>query len=263
MIREKIKAQLDILIELQNEVVDVHPIYNTHYPVTIVRDGSFYIYDVPVDHLRYQFIKSEPCTFPLPKFVRAAFPLSCYDNKASVIVTGDVFDNKEGYATVLHEFVHCAQIMDCEFELKHQLKIAQEYMRKNDHMWEINHPFPYTSPEFIELFTSYLDSLKSNEYVEVLNIRRQFEQIMDKNDVEYLLWQEWKEGLARFLENKIHNLVGNNENHYGSAMPYNRISFYESGSRYISLIERANPGAISDIKELFLIMKRDVFPDST
>ena len=109
--------------------------------------------------------------------------------------------------------------------MKRQLGIAQEYARKNDHMWEINHSFPYTRPEFTALFTSYLDFLERNEYVRVLNIRRQFEEIMGKHDIEYLLWQEWKEGLARFLENKIHNLVGNNENHYGSSMPYNRISF--------------------------------------
>lgn len=241
MIGGKIEEQLDLLIEMQNVVSDVHPIYTSHYPVTIVEDGLFHIYDVPEDHSRYQFIKSEPCPFPIPEGVRAAFPLSCYDNKVSAIVTGEFFDNKEGYVTVLHEFVHCAQILDCEFELKRQLGIAQEYARKNDHMWEINHSFPYTRPEFTALFTSYLDFLERNEYVRVLNIRRQFEEIMGKHDIEYLLWQEWKEGLARFLENKIHNLVGNNENHYGSSMPYNRISFYESGSRYISLIESIHP----------------------
>ena len=252
---------LNRLLEIQDKIKHVHNILERHYPVTIAEGGHFHIYDVLSDHGKYEFIKSAPCPFPIPVGVRAAFPLDCYDNKMSAIVTSDVFDTREGYVTILHEFVHFSQVMDCETELKDQLVIAQEYNKTKDYMWEINHPFPYDNQEFAELFAQYMAALLELNRAEVTGIRGQFEHILSKIDVEYLLWQEWKEGLARFIENKINHCSGFKENHNGRELPFSRVSFYESGSLFISLMEKCNSSIICDMKGLFYEMRKSIFSD--
>jgi hypothetical protein len=156
---------------------------------------------------------------------------------------------------ILHEFVHCAQFNACELELKAGMSIAAEYRIKNDYAWEINHPFPYNDPKFVELFACYMSALQLQDFRKVLNLRMQLASTLSINDMEYMLWQEWKEGFARYIENRIKNFMNIKENHYGSEQPYSRISFYESGSRLISLLEKAKPDGIYDFKKLFVEMK--------
>lgn len=251
-------SSLARLREIQYKIQDIHPLFQNNYPVTIVLDKCFYIYDIPSDYNEYEFIKSELCPYPIPVGVRAAFPIGAYNDKISAVVSDDVFEAQEGYVIILHEFVHCAQYNDCESELKYQLSIVQEYKKKNDYMWEINHPFPFADQTFIDLYTRYMGALSHYDYQGSMNLRRQFKQVISKRDLEYLIWQEWKEGFARFIENKINNQLGIKENHYGSEMPYNRISFYESGSLFISLIQRDNQNIILDMKGLFVEMKKDI-----
>ena len=255
--------ELANLIKIQKTAQHVHPIYCSYFPVVIVLENTFYIYDISYNNSNYQFIKSEPSQFSIPVGVRAAFPLECYENKTCAIVTSDVFDNEESYVDILHEFVHCAQAKDCEAELKGKLTISKMYNEKNDCMWEINHQFSYSSKSFHDLFSQYLDALSQCNYSYVKDIRRQFKGMLDKHDVEYLLWQEWKEGFARFLENKLRDKLGLDENHYGNQSPYNRISFYESGSQLISLIERVEPSITGNLKDLFFQMEKDIFSDFT
>lgn len=251
--------KLSILIEIQKKIKTIQPVFDNYYPVTVVSNNNFEIFNVLSDKDEYEYIKSEPCPFPIPIGVRAAFPLDCYDNKMSAIVSSDVFDTQEGYVAILHEFVHCAQSMECEAELKDQLDITQEYRKKNDYMWELNHPFPYTNQSYIDFYSKYMDSFIECDYNKIMNLRQKFKSIIGIRDREYLLWQEWKEGLARFLENKIRNYLGIEENHYGSEMPFSRVSFYESGSRLISLIEKVNPNCINDMRGLFYEMKKYIF----
>jgi hypothetical protein len=243
------------LVEIQDSINTVHPIFSKYYPVAIVSDGVFEIYDINLDKREYQYIKSEPCQFLLPEGVRAAFPLESFDNKMSAIVSNDVFDTQDGYVAILHEFVHCAQFYQCEIELKNQMSIAQHYRMKNDYMWEINHFFPYTNQDVADMFSLYMTALSKNDYAAAINRRQQLNCALGLFDREYMLWQEWKEGLARFLENKIRNRLGLNENHCGREKPFDRVSFYESGSRLISLIEKADPQKIFDIRKLFYEMK--------
>jgi hypothetical protein len=251
--QEKYFERLSKLIETQKKIQDVHKIYRNYYPVTIVSDNTFHIYDIQSEQIRYEYVKSESCPFLIPSGVRAAFPLECYGDKMSAIVSDEVFDTQEGYVEILHEFVHCAQFT---LELRDQLTIAQEYREKNDYSWEINHPFPYDNQSFADLYTQYMDSLLQYDYSKAINLRQQFKSVLGKIDREYLLWQEWNEGFARFLENKIRNLLNINENHFGNKTPYNRVSFYESGSRFISLIEQVNPDSIDDMRGLFYEMRK-------
>jgi len=243
------------VLEIQSRVRNVHSLFNDFYPIAVVSDNTFEIFDVPPDMRAYEHIKSEPCPFPLPEGVRAAFPLECYNGRISAVITPDAFDTLEGYVLIMHEFVHCAQYNTCETGLKEQLNIYWHYKKINDYAWEINHPFPYTDQSFIDVFGRYLRSLSGGGR-EALNHRREFRQIVNEIDCEYILWQEWKEGYARFLENKIRNLLGAEENHFGSEPPYGRISFLESGSRFISVLDMLNPSITNAMDTLFTEMKK-------
>lgn len=242
---------LSQLLETQKKIRTVSSIFDNHYPVAIVVDNTFEVYDITLENDRYTFIKSAPCPFPIPQGVRAAFPLECYGERTSAVISPDAFDMQEGYVFILHEFVHCAQSMECESTLKDQLSIAREYKQKNDYMWEINHPFPYEQPTFEHLFTKYMDVLSAHNYQEIEHMRHQLSGVLSRFDFEYMLWQEWKEGFARFLENKIRNRLGIQENHRGVEMPFNRISFYESGSRLLTALEKKNSNIVNDMRKAF------------
>ena len=70
-------------------------------------------------------------------------------------------------------------------------------------------------------------------------------------DYEYLVWQEWKEGFARYIENRIRARLGLDPNRFGAEEPYNRITFYVGGSDYISLLVEDRPELIQDPKALY------------
>ncbi len=66
-----------------------------------------------------------------------------------------------------------------------------------------------------------------------------------------MVWQEWKEGVARFIENLISRRLGFRENHYGAEKPFSRVSFYEGGARFIGFLSRDNKNLLVDIEGLF------------
>ncbi|HZK34766.1 MAG TPA: hypothetical protein VFD33_05615 [Bacillota bacterium] len=256
--RDKNKRSLEKLSDLQREIGDIHQLFSSSYPVTIVENNVLYIYDL-VQSDKYDLVKTVASPFPVPVGVRAAFPLEAYDMKISAVVTGDVFDSKEGYVTILHEFVHCAQYNSCEADLKEGLDIWRKYRLENNHTWEISHSFPYDNKAFIDLFSQYNDSLAQADIYKAKAIRMDLMKTLGRLDFEYLIWQEWKEGLARYIENEIRARLGLKGNHYGHGKPYTRISFYESGSEYIRLIDREKAEIVGDMGSLFFEMNTDVF----
>ena len=166
---------------------------------------------------------------PVPKGVRAAFPLECYKNKVACVISGEIFDSLEGYVMIFHEFMHCQQLETCEPELKQKLGVAQKAMAKKDYIWEINYSFPYNNSEFTKTYSLFLKALEGNNSDDVFKYRSQLKQILNKDDFEYMVWQEWEEGFARFIENQIRRRLGLNENHYGIEEPFSRVTFYEGG----------------------------------
>jgi hypothetical protein len=66
-----------------------------------------------------------------------------------------------------------------------------------------------------------------------------------------MVWQEWKEGFARFVENTIRRRLGMEENHYGVEEPFHRVTFYEGGSKFIGFLGKQEPGLLVDIENLF------------
>jgi hypothetical protein len=81
--------------------------------------------------------------------------------------------------------------------------------------------------------------------------RRRLRETLDPDDWEYMVWQEWKEGLARYIENRIRDRLKLQGNPGGQEPPFERVTFYEGGSRLIAALGRREPGLLQDIEALF------------
>lgn len=110
----EVESALGRLITMQKDIKDIHPFLNQLHPIAIVEDDYLYIFDF--DHLsrKYRYQKKEPVPFPMPKGIRASFPLSSYGGKPSCVVSRDIFKSLNGYILIFHEFIHCIQANTCE-----------------------------------------------------------------------------------------------------------------------------------------------------
>ena len=148
-------------------------------------------------------------------------------------------------------FVHCQQMDTCEARLKQTLGIARRAQAENDLMWEIHYPFPYADPRFVETYLSLSDASGAGHIDGIQASRRTLRETLDPGDWEYMVWQEWKEGLARTIENRIRQRLGLPGNHGGGEPPFDRAVFYEGGSRLIAALERHEPELLQEIERLF------------
>lgn len=239
------------LIQLHRQVSELNPALGQCYPVAIVERGHLLIYDFFPEDGRYHFVKPIPLPMPVPKGIRAAFPLEGYDNQMACVVSPDVFDSLDGYVSILHEFVHCYQFETCEQELKMSLDIARKAQEVGDFMWEIQHPFPYGSKNFIHGYSGFLKAIERNDPAEILNMRLELRTYLGRHDYEYMTWQEWKEGFARWVENLIKGQLGLPENVRGIEKPFSRVVFYMGGTAYIDYLTRCEPAIVTDLRGLF------------
>jgi len=127
-------------------------------------------------------------------------------------------------------------------------------MQAGDYMWEINYPFPYQSSEFSRVYSLFLEALSKDEAGVVFESRRQLRRILSGDAFEYMVWQEWKEGLARFIENRVRNRLGLEENHSGSEKPFCRVSLYEGGARFIAFLFQRKRELLVEIEDHFYEM---------
>lgn len=67
---------------------------------------------------------------------------------------------------------------------------------------------------------------------------------------------QWKEGFARLIENRIRKKLELTENHGGIEQPFNRVTFYEGGARYISVLFKEDKDLEKDTEALFHRMLR-------
>jgi hypothetical protein len=253
---EKYIQSLQKIFDLQKKIEDIHPFLKKLYPVAIVEGDLFYVFDLDPSKKRYVLAKLAKPAMIVPDGIRAAFPLEFYENKMACVVSGNVFDDLTGYVMVFHEFVHCAQTDCCEHKLKSGLSIAQQAEAANDYMWELNHPFPYEDSDFSEIYSIFLQAASEGTFDKVLRCRAFLKETLNMPDYEYMVWEEWKEGFARLMENSIRKKLELEENHGGSDLPYNRVTFYEGGARYISALFNENKDLEKDIEELFFRMLR-------
>jgi hypothetical protein len=239
------------LVQLHAGLDGLHPSLARLFPVALAAEGQFFVFDLDPDGAQYRLVVQAPTPMPIPEGVRAAFPMECYGGRAACVVTGEVFDTLEGYATILHEFVHCYQWQTCEQQLKQTLGVARQAECEQNMMWELTHPFPYTSDGFRATYQSCLQALEENDAERLAAARARLRRILTAHDYEYLVWQEWKEGLARYIENLVRRRWGLAENHGGLAQPFDRVTFYAGGARWIGALLAAEPSLAGDLVGLF------------
>ncbi len=252
---EKYLPGLNRIFKLHEIIKEMHPTLEHVYPVAIAEEGQFYIFE-PTANNTYRFVKQTAITLPVPKGIKAAYPLQENDNKMTCVVTGEVFDSMDGYAIIFHEFVHCAEFATIEMKLKENLKIYKLAMEQKDWMWELNYPFPYLKKEFTESFFSLLSAMNEKDLDAVKEVRKTLRQYLSKEEYSYMTWVEWKEGFARWVENKVRNKFRINENHAGRTEPFNRTTFYEAGSQLIELIFKSNPEIMPDLEKLYAFIQQ-------
>ncbi|MGD9899321.1 MAG: hypothetical protein AB7T22_09365 [Calditrichaceae bacterium] len=250
-VSQKYHTGLQKIFETRDKIKDLHPFLADLYPVAIVENNRFYVFDLDSSGTRYVFVKDAPVAWSISKEIRASFPLDFYDNRPACVTDGAVFDSPQGYATIFHEFIHCKQMNSSEQKIKQELQIYQNAMRKKNFMWELNHSFPYNDPIFTKIYGDFLQHLSEQDTTNIKMDRKALKDHLNPLDFEYMCWQEWKEGFARYIENKILAKLEIPSNNYGNEPPFNRIVFYTGGSWFIDYLISASPSLESDLQKLF------------
>lgn len=240
------------IIQKYSYILDIHPSLNKLYPVAITNpvDNKLVIYDIN-DSGKYEYVCEEKIDISLPEKVRASFPVDFYNSQSCCIVSEDIFNEANGFITFFHEFVHCYQHEECEDRLKSSLSINQKY---DNAFWELDYPFPYIDKKIIVIFKKLQGLLQLNKLEETRECFINLKSYLDNCDYEYMIWQMWKEGLARYIENCIRKKYEVNMNVKGEKTPYNRISFYYFGEQLISCLYDENKNIVKDIEKLFLVL---------
>lgn len=244
-------ASLGRLFDLQERIRDIHPAFATLYPVAVVEKGRFRIYTPDASQRTYILAAEAQDKYGVPKGVRAAMPLDVWENRIACVVTPEVFAEPGGYAIIFHEFVHCFQWETSEPGLKKSLGVYNRAMERKDYMWELQHPFPYDDTDFVTDYGDMMRALTAGDERRVASIRMVLKERLSRDDWEYMTWQEWKEGTARFLENEIKARLGLQANTGGMKPPFTRVSFYAGGELLIRMLERREPGLLRDIEALY------------
>ncbi|MDF2651870.1 MAG: hypothetical protein K0Q73_7675 [Paenibacillus sp.] len=256
-ISQKYKDQFKRLKDLQIRVNHVHPLLHNYYPIAIVEEGNINIFDYNKNNKQFVLKHVEKDYMNIPMGVRAAFPLECYENRSVVVVTGEVFESIANQIIVFHEYVHCYQFETCEMKLRSQIELAQRSVNTKDYFWELQYPFPYEDTEFVKYVNDLFKALVANDRKELCILRQEIKAYLTSEQVEYMVWQEWKEGFARYIENVIKREMGVKENHFGVNQPYSRPLLYETGSCMAGFLYRNKINDLQDIEELYFIMSED------
>ncbi len=254
-VAEKYSTPLQKIFDYQAQFAPLHPVFSKVYPVAVVENKTFYIFEPVPGEKTYRLAKTAPDSMNIPVGIRAAMPLFFWDNRMACVVTGEVFGQPDGYVFIFHEFVHCAEWDCCEMKFKEGMSIYREAMKAKDYMWELQYPFPYTNPVFVEKYPALLKAWDAGDAVQAGILRAALKSALSAGEWEYLAWQEWKEGLARYLENKMRTAAGLPENVFGLLPPYSRITFYCGGDKLIRFLERRSPGVSKDMEKLYGLMK--------
>lgn len=140
---------------------------------------------------------------------------------------------------------------DCEMDLKETLHIARIAAENEDFSWELNYDFPYDDERFIHRYQQLISDLENRELANLDAIRLELKTQLSEQDFEYMIWQEWKERFARFLENRIRQVTGLDPNHSGRNLPFDRIIFYHGGSLFIEHLIDSDPELAFEQRALF------------
>ena len=247
-------AFMEEIIKLHDEIKNIHKSLEKLYPISVINSGHFFIFDLNDAGSKYEFKLKVASPMPIPDdmSILAAFPLEFYDMKPSAVISKDILKVPENYIFIFHEFVHCYQWDNGEQEIRKGLTVEKQEMAKNNHSWELNFPFPYNSEYFINKTMELTGSFTLENAVQYHESMKSY---LQEIEFEYMIWQQWKEGFARYVENLVRNKIGLKLNTTIVTTPLDRVCFYEIGSKYIELLMNKNSELDNDIVELFYKMK--------
>lgn len=244
-------------LALHRKVSSLHECFRRPYPIAMAENQSLYVFEYQPTRQSYQMVAESPRPLPkpIPNRVRAAVRLDFYGNQPAAIVTKDVFSTKDEMVSIFHEFVHCYQMHTCEPDLRNKVDLARKKDAEGDYMWELDYPFPYNYREFIRYARMILETHDSL-LDDIREVRSRLRESLGNEAYEYLVWQEWKEGFARYIENKVRRFLTLNENHGGNCEPYSRVTLYETGSILIAKTVNRNQELANDLQQLFWILAK-------
>lgn len=240
--------------ELHEQLKDIDISLEKKYPVIIVEENTYFIFDLDSSGENYEFKFDNPTHREFPKGLLSAFPVECYGEQTCAVITKEAFNSLDGYISIFHEFIHCYQNRNCSEELSKTLEIKAKAIKENNYMWELNHPFPYENSTFIKKTKALYNYFNAKDYNDALNYYKEMKIYLRKIDFEYMIWQQWVEGFARYIENLMRDRVGINRNINKLEPPYDRVIFYELGSRYIDLLLTEHINLKGNIRDLYYKM---------
>jgi len=220
------------------------------YPIVIAEDNDLFVFDLNLSGKQYEYKMDFPSQMSLPNGILAAFPLEGYEGKMAAVVTQKALDDIEGLISIFHEFVHCFQYYHYEKKIKETLTIVQEAEKKHDYMWELNYPFSYNNEEFIRR------TMELNNGYDIRKYHIEMKTILNEKEFEYMIWQEWKEGYARYIENMIREKIGVKKNSKILKPPFDRVCFYEIGNKYIETLINRNTELRNNLENIFYEIKK-------
>lgn len=229
---------------------DIHPAFAKNYPVALVAGGQWRVF-APEGEKGWALAFQGPAKQAVPKGVRAAMPLPFWENRMACVVSPDAFDSAAEIVVVLHEFVHCYEWETVEAKLKEGMEVCREAMARQDYMWELQHPFPYGNAEVRRVYSLWQKELAQGRDARAGHWRSMLRKGLNRLDWEYMTWQEWKEGLARYLENQVRRRFGLPPKLPAADAPFDRVSFYRGGELFIARLAAKEPGLDKDIERLY------------
>ena len=244
------------IIQLHKDIKHLDKSLIVLHPIAVVRDNIFYVFDIDEYGENYQFIleKENPVPMPIPEDVLAAFPLDFYENKSVAVIGENILNVPNNYVFLFHEFVHCYVGDNYEASIRKNLTIEKQQREANNMMWELNYQFPYDDDVFIEMTVKLNNASDDVKYETYINYHKAMKSYLSVTDFEYMVWQEWKEGFARYVENLIREKIGMEKNRNVLSQPFDRVTFYEIGSSYIDLLLKQDSELKEDVEKLFYKM---------
>jgi hypothetical protein len=225
---ERQLVSLEEICALHKEIKDIDKSIEKLQPAAIVENNIHFVFDLDQSGEKYEFKMEFPYEGGDAEDIQAAYPLAYGNGKTGAVITEKEFETLEGRIVLFHEFVHCFQWNEAGIlSLRQTLAIAREAWEKQDFMWELNHPFPYASEYFIAK-TGELD-----KGYDIGKYHNDMKSVLSEKDFEYMIWQEFQEGYARYIENLIRERLGANKNSTPLIPPFERHIFDEIGSWYI------------------------------
>ncbi|MEO8664841.1 MAG: hypothetical protein ABI462_05035 [Ignavibacteria bacterium] len=218
-----------LLVTDENEYLIYHP--NPSNDFTLI--GSDSITGSNVYTRPRQFSSSFLATFPAA-------------NGVSTIVVGNPantgLSSMSWVNTILHEHFHQLQSSrDDYYAAIGSLGLAGD---DSTGMWMLNYKFPYDDPSVGKKYSELVQSAKKtylsintpefdNNVKEFLTARKDFKLLLNENDYKYFSFQVWQEGIARYTELKIADLM---RNEYSPAKEFAELEDYIPADSFYTFV---------------------------